>query len=259
MSDSEQTKFETVRQGCVRFVPSVEVLLARWAEACDRSTHTGAPRILEASGHTLRFFDGTLRAVDFACPHCEAELVAERDKPPRPACYAVGGDYRPDRSNPKSVQCAACRATMKPSALIEHLHPSKPKRREFLELHCRGAKPQERRWVVAHHEGKTATAEMAEDAVDRVVETAYPPEIELCLMLAIEQPLDAASLDLPYLRVPLSTRGEVKTLGWHGERPTVDEQARYHAWHRAASRERQQEIERRTRLATAELEREVQL
>jgi hypothetical protein len=92
-----------------------------------------------------------------------------------------------------------------------------------------------------------------------VIETAYRPEIELCLVLAIEQPLDAASLDLPYRRVPLSMRGEVKTLGWHGERPTVDEQARYHAWHRAASRERQQEIERRTRLATAELEREVPL
>jgi len=100
---------------------------------------------------------------------------------------------------------------------------------------------------------------MAEDAVDRVVETVYPTEIELCLVLAIEHPLDAASLDLPHLRVPLSTRGEVKTLGWHGERPTADEQARYNAWHRAASRERQQEIERRTRLATAELEREVQL
>jgi hypothetical protein len=148
---------------------------------------------------------------------------------------------------------------MKPSALVEHLHHSKPKRRAFLEAHCGGAKPQEQRWVVAHHEEKTAIAEVAEDAVDRVIETAYRPEIELCLVLAIEQPLDAASLDLPYRRVPLSMRGEVKTLGWHGERPTVDEQARYHAWHRAASRERQQEIERRTRLATAELEREVPL
>jgi hypothetical protein len=78
-------------------------------------------------------------------------------------------------------------------------------------------------------------------------------------MLTIEQPIDAASLDLPYLRVPLSARGEIKTLGWHGEQPTVNEQARYHAWHRAASRERQQEIERRTRLATVELEREIQL
>jgi len=259
MSESEQTKFETVRQGCVRFVPSVEVLLARWAEACDHSPHTSATRILEASGYTLRFFDGTCRAVDFACPHCKAELVAERGKPPRPTCYAVGGDYRPDRSNPRSVQCEACRAITKPSALVEHLHPSKPKRRKFLEAHCGAAKPQERRWVVTHHEGKTATAEMTEDAVDRVVESAYPSEIELCLMLAIEQPIDAASLDLPYLRVSLSTRGEVKTLGWHGERPTVAEQARYHAWHRAAARERQQEIERRTRLATAELEREVQL
>jgi hypothetical protein len=207
----------------------------------------------------LRFFDGTLRVVDFACPNCKTELVAERDKPPRPACYAVGGDHSPDRNYPKSFQCEACRTLWKPSALVEHLHPSKPERRAFLEAHCGGAKPQERRWVVAHHEGKTATVEMAEDAVDRVVETAYPPEIELCLVLAIEQPLDAVSLDLPYLRVSIGARGEIKTLGWHGEQPTVNEQARYHAWHRAASRERRQEIERRTRLATAELEREIQL
>jgi hypothetical protein len=143
--------------------------------------------------------------------------------------------------------------------LVEHLYPSKPERLTFLEEHCEGVKPQEQRWVAARHEGEAAIAEVAEDAVDRVVETTYPPEIELCLMLAIEQPLDVASLDVPYLRVPLSTRGEVKTLGWHGERPTLSEQARYHAWHRAASRERQQEAERRTRLVTAELEREVPL
>ncbi|UCH28193.1 MAG: hypothetical protein JSV06_07810 [Myxococcales bacterium] len=257
MSDSEQTKFETVRQGCVRFVPSLEVLLARWAEGCDHNPHTSAPRILKASGYKLSFVDGQLRVDDFACPSCAAELVAERDKPPRPACYAVGGDYRPDGSNPRSIQCEACRAIMKPSALVEHLHPSKPKRQGFLETHCRGARPQEKRWVVARHEGKAATAEVAEDAIDRVIETAYPPEIELCLVLAIEQPLDAASLDLPFLQVPLSARGEVKTLGWHGERPTVNEQARYQAWHRVAVRERQQEIERRTRLATAEPEREL--
>jgi hypothetical protein len=259
MSESEQPKFETVCEGCARFVPSPEVLLARWAEACDLNPHTTAIHILEAGGYTLRYFDSTLRAVDFACPHCEAELVTERDKPSRPACHTVGGDYRPDRSNPKSIQCEACRAHMKPSALVEILYPSKPKRLEFLEAHCGGAKPQEKRRVVARHEGKTATAEGAEDAIDRVVESAYPPEIELCLMLTIEQPIDAASLDLPYLRVPLSARGEIKTLGWHGEQPTVNEQARYHAWHRAASRERQQEIERRTRLATVELEREIQL
>jgi len=259
MSESEQTKFETVRQGCVRFVPSLEVELSRWAEGCDHNPHTSAPRILKASGYTLSFVDGKLRVDDFACPHCEAELVAERDKPSRPACYAVGGDYRPDGSNPKSIQCEACRAIWKPSALVEHLHPSKPERQRFLETHCGGAKPQEKRWVVAHHEGTTATAEMAEDAIDRVVETAYPPEIDACLVLAIEQPLDAVSLDLPYLRVPLSASGLIKTLGWHGERPTVNEQARYHVWHRAASRERQQEIDRRTRLATAELEREVPL
>jgi hypothetical protein len=143
--------------------------------------------------------------------------------------------------------------------LVEHLYPSKPERLTFLEEHCERVKPQEQRWVAARHEGKAAIAEFAEDAVDRVVETTYPSEIELCLMLAIEQPLDAASLGLAFLRVPLSTRGEVKTLGWHGERPTLNEQARYHAWHRAASRERQQEAERRTRLVTAELEREVPL
>ena len=68
-----------------------------------------------------------------------------------------------------------------------------------------------------------------------------------------------AELELPYVTVPLSDRGEVTVLGWHGERVTPSEEARHASWHRRAKETRQREIERRTRLVRAELERETPL
>jgi hypothetical protein len=68
-----------------------------------------------------------------------------------------------------------------------------------------------------------------------------------------------AELELPYLTVELSERGEVKALGWHGERPTVNEEARHAGWLRRARQQRQRELDRRTRLVRAELERETPL
>jgi hypothetical protein len=145
----------------------------------------------------------------------------------------------------------------KPSQLVEALYPSKPRRLAFLQKHCGGARPQEQRWVAARHDGKVALADSAEAAMDAVADQ-FPKEAELCLLLGIEQP-NVADLELPHVTVPLSERGEVKALGWHGERPTLDEQARYQAWHRRAKERRQREIERRTRLVRAELERETPL
>ena len=264
MSESKQPKFETVRQGCVRVRPSTEVLLARWAQGCDENPFTSARHVLKKSGFSFVSLVGKhagTYARDFECPHCGEKESAERGEAPTPSCFLTAGSYRPrgQQSNPDSLQCRACARVTKPSVLVEHLYPSKPARLAFLQEHCGGSQAVELRWTIARLEGKTAIAEVTEDAIDRVVETAYPSEIELCMVLAIEPPIEAASLDLPYLPVLLSTRGEVKTLGWHGERPTAGEQARYHTWHHTASRERQQEIERRTRLATAELAREVPL
>ena len=54
-------------------------------------------------------------------------------------------------------------------------------------------------------------------------------------------------------------RGEVKALGWHGERPTGTEEARHADWLHRQRQKRQQEIERRVRLLRAELERETPL
>jgi hypothetical protein len=93
----------------------------------------------------------------------------------------------------------------------------------------------------------------AEDAIDELVESTYPAEIELCLLLGIEAPLDAAELELPFVAVPLTERGEVKVLGWHGERPTVNEEARHADWLRRVDAERQREIEQRTAAFRAEL------
>lgn len=75
------------------------------------------------------------------------------------------------------------------------------------------------------------------------------------MCFGIERP-DVAELELPYVRVPLSERGEVTVLGWHGERVTPGEEARHAKWLRRAKEERQREIERRTRLVQAEIERE---
>jgi hypothetical protein len=170
----------------------------------------------------------------------------------------VSGHYRPNNSNPTSVKCAACGRFTLPSELPEYLHPTKPKRLAFLEAHCGGVKPQERRWVAARLDGKVATATEAEGAVDQVSPDTFAPEVELCLLLAIEKP-NVAELELPYVAVELSERGEVKALGWHGERPTVNEEARRTDWLRRAKQQRQREIERRTRLVRAELERETPL
>ncbi|MDH3201593.1 MAG: hypothetical protein OEM15_11935 [Myxococcales bacterium] len=263
MSEKAKAPFETVRAGCARFTPSLEVLLARWAAGCDESPHTSATHILKESGFSFVSLVGKLAgtyAQGFACPHCGAKEAAERGEAPTPSCFLTGGQYRASgQSNPRSLQCRSCGRVTKPSALVEHLYPSKPKRLAFLQQHCGGAKPQEQRWTAARHDGAVAVAGDAESAMDRVAPDTFPPEMELCLLLGIEQPIDAADLELPYVAVALSERGEIKTLGWHGERPSMDEQARYHTWHRAAARERQKEIERRTRLVTAELEREVPL
>jgi hypothetical protein len=258
MSERSKGPFDVVREGCARFVPSLDTLLARWAEGCDQSFHTNAGHILKASGYTFRSIDGRHFAEGFACPHCAAERVADRSKEATPSCFLVGGNYQPNGGTPRSLQCRACRGVTRPSALPEYLHPTKPKRRAFLEAHCGGAKPQERRWVAARLDGKVATASEAETAIDKVSPDTFSPQVELCLLLAIETP-NLAELELPYLTVELSERGEVKALGWHGERPTVNEEARHADWLRRARRQRQREIERRTQLVRAELERETPL
>lgn len=255
MAESTKAPFEVVREGCARFAPSLELLLTRWAEGCDRNPHTSATAILEASRHRTVYVDGRRRVEDLPCPACGAELVAERGKPPRPALYFVGGTYRPGaNSNPRSLQCEACNFVTKPSGLVEHLYPSKPKRRKFLETHCGGSKPQEWRWVVARHDGKTVLAAEAEDAVDQLTETTYPREIELCLLLGIEAPSGVAELELPYVAVPLTDRGELTVLAWHGERPSGNEQARHADWLRRVKQERAAEIEQRTAAFRAELQ-----
>jgi hypothetical protein len=98
-----------------------------------------------------------------------------------------------------------------------------------------------------------SVAAEADDAIDELVESTYPAEIELCLLLGIEAPLDAAELELPFVAVPLTERGEVKVLGWHGERPTVNEEARHAEWLRRVDAERKREIEQRTAAFRAEL------
>jgi hypothetical protein len=256
MTEPTKAPFEVVRQGCARFVPSLELLLTRWAEGCDQSPHTTATVILEASRHRFVYADGRPCVEDFPCPACGAELVAERGKPPRPACYFVGGTYGPgNSSNPRSLQFEACGAVTKPSALVEHLYPSKPKRRKFLETRCGGAKPQERRWVAARLDGKVLVSPEAEAAIDELTESTYPPAVELCLLVAIEAPSGVAELELPHVTVPLTERGEVKVLAWHGERPSGNEQGRHADWLRRAREERQREIEKRTAVFRGELER----
>lgn len=258
MSKEEKAPFQTVRPGWVRFVPSLEVLLARWARGCDENPHTTARHILQASGYTFRSVGGEHYAVGFKCPVCEAEQVAERGEAPTPACFLVGGDYRPGRSNPKSLRCRACGRVSKPSFLVEHVYASKPKRRAFLEQHCAGARPREQRWVAARHDSKVGLADSAEAAMDAVADQ-FPKEAKLCLCLGIEKPSVAELEKLPFVTVPLSERGEVTVLSWHGERVTPKEQALHANCQRRAKERRQREIERRTRLVRAELERETPL
>ena len=95
--------------------------------------------------------------------------------------------------------------------------------------------------------------------MEKAAPDSFPPEVELCLCFAIEKPANVAGLELPYVAVPLSERGEITRLGWHGERPSGDEQARHAKWLRRAKEARHREIERRTRLVRAELERETPL
>ena len=261
---SESEPFNVVRPGCARFEPSLEKLLSRWAVGCDESPFTNARHVLDASGYAFRSMasktGGEYFAVDFACPHCEAEQVATRGEAPTPACFLTGGSYGPSRAaDPRSLRCRACGRVSKPSFLVEHLHPSKPERKAFLEQHCRGARPPERQWVAARHDGTVAVATEAEAAIDEVAPSTFPPEVEICLCFAIEQPANVAELELPYARVPLSERGEITRLGWHGEPPTANEQARHGKWLRRAKEARQREIERKMRLVRDELERETPL
>lgn len=262
MSDKEKPPFDVVRPGCARFTPSTEVLLARWARGCDENPFTSATHVLKESGFSFVSLVGEhagTYAQGFACPHCESEQAAARGEAPTPSCFLTGGQYRPGgQSNPRSLQCRACGRVSKPSALVEAMYPSKPKRLAFLQEHCGGAKPIEQRWVAARHDGKVAVAADAETAMDEVAPDTFPPEMDSCLLLAIEQP-NVAELELPYVAVPLSDRGEVTVLRWHGERITPSEEARHASWHRRAKERRQREIERRTRLVRAELERETPL
>jgi hypothetical protein len=231
MSEIAEALFETLRQGCARLLPPTAALLAEWAHACDSNPATGATHILKAAGKRTRFVDGKLRA-EMPCRHCGAEFVAERGSKSRPTHFFTGGEYYAGGGNPKSVVCEACGKITRPSALVGVLYPDEAERLEFLQKHCRSAKPQEKWRYVARLDGKVVKAETAEAAIDAVVQQAYPDEIELCLLLSIEEPTGVAELDLPFLPVALSAVGDITVLGWHGQRPTVQEQTRHAAWHR---------------------------
>jgi hypothetical protein len=240
--------FEVVNAGFVRAKVSDKVKLNRWQTNVDLNPHTGPVKLLEDKGHRVVHLGTHLWAEGFACRECGAE---RRTAAGTPSCKIIAGTYGPglDSSSSSRVSCEACKKWVAPaSRLVGVLYPEPKERLAYLEQNCRAAEPKTQRFTKARYKGTTALHRKTQSAIGEVLPPEFEPEVELCLIEAIDEPMALTiAQDVPedaWVTVPLTDQAEPRVLSWHGQKPSTTERVAYERGKDREDQQRRAEIER---------------
>jgi hypothetical protein len=235
-TDEAKTKklpFDIIRPGLVRDEPDPKVMARVWRKSIDKNPHISIVKLYEAVG---------LRRPEIPCPKCGAKVITATGAP---AIRIKAGTYGAGRDQPTSALCDACGWHERPSEAVERLFDTVAEQLEFMGKHCGGAKPPELAFDVARYDDVVAMDPDTVTATQRVQPPEHDCTVDLCRVLAIDEPLEVlkAAPDLPFVRVPTNPQGHALK-EWHGMATNATERSQLDAAQREVRRRREAEIER---------------
>jgi hypothetical protein len=219
---SELFEIPDPKQAFVRGKLGLKAFVGRCDAELDKSM-VHLSRLVQ-SRYALTHIGDHVRVAGFKCPSCGTQTITGESLPPvvvRPGSYP---------HSPTRLSCTACNKwSVKPSEVAPLLYPTPTARLRFYKDHLPGALAKPSRYFAVRYDD---TIEVDRDFA-KAVEAAVPSEHELEIDALLVEAFDpaqasevAASSDaLPWLTVPITEEGEPTVLGWHGQRPTVDERA----------------------------------
>jgi hypothetical protein len=229
----------------------------RWAKSLDRQSHT-MESILVAAGYTTVRGDQYWRARNFECGACGVSTITATGEP---AVFLKHANEYP--ANPTRLICEACNWFLIPSTLVAHLFPGYNDRERFLQAHFAGHHPQPRRYYAAKFADKTVLKKTAAAAALEVLPPEHGCKVELCAIEALDEELARERLQsgdaIPWLECEVTPAGEPTVLGWHSQKPTLEERGAYDRVKQQLDHEKRSALESEARAWKAERETELGL
>jgi hypothetical protein len=229
--------FDLICAGYILATVSAKVRRVRWEDNLDKHAHLSPTKIVKDAGYRRLTHHGAHLWVEgFECPACGAK---RRTAAGTPSCKLVAGTYGLS-NRPARLSCVACgQWSASSSELVRFLHPEPAQRTTYLEQNCKGAEPKMRLFTAARSGGSASLRTDTIAAIRAALPVEHNSEIACCRISAIDeaQALEVMQLipDDGWVVVPITTEGEPRVLGWHGQKPSVDEVA---AFDRVVARQR---------------------
>ncbi len=199
--------------------------LKAFVNRCDSELDKSMVRLsrLVQSQYALTHIGSHVRVAGFKCPSCGTQTITSEGLPPvvvRPGSY-------PD--SPSRLSCTACNKwSVRPSEVAPLLYPTPTERLRFYKDHLPGALAKPSRYFAVRYDD---TVKVDRDFA-KAVESAVPPEHELEIDVILIEAFDKPQADeiagsdgLPWMQLEITELGESTLLGWHGQKPSVDEVA----------------------------------
>jgi hypothetical protein len=199
-----------------------------FASLCDRALDTEASypgKLLSLAGYPLAHIGDRLRVQGFADPTNGVKTITSKRWP---AVYLKPSLFYPD--HPSVLVSEASDWSAKPSKFASLLFPNVKERLAIYAKHFRGAVVKRTRYFGVRCGDSIVVDRDFVQAAQTATPAEHELEVDAILIEAYDQAqaVEIANSDgLPWAKVPITEEGEPVKLGWHGQRPTVDELACY--------------------------------
>ena len=202
-----------------------KALAHQWDLALDAHTRF-LLKLMALAGFPAVQRDGRIRIAKFADPTNGVRTLTGQGGVP--AVYVKYSNFLP--SVPSRLVSGASGWSASASEIAPSLFADPKERLKLYEKHFGAVKPKAKRWTDARIGGSQATRRNTVDAIEAVLPPEHECEAELSLIEAFDQAQAveiARSAGLPRETVAITVGGSPLVLGWHGQKPSVDEIAAY--------------------------------
>jgi hypothetical protein len=197
-----------------------------YASLCDRALDAEASypsKLLDLAGYPLVHIGDRLRVSGFADPTNGVKTITSKRWP---AVYLKTSLYYPD--HPSVLVSEASDWNAKPSKFASLLFPNVKERLAIYEKHFRGAVVKRIRYFGVRCRDSIVVDRDFVQAAQSATPAEHELELDGVLIEAFDQAqaVEIANSDgIPWTKMSITEEGEPTALGWHGQRPTVDELA----------------------------------
>jgi hypothetical protein len=224
MTATKRFEIPVEGEAFVRGLLAAEVFVS----LCDRAVDTEASypsKLLDLAGYPLVHIGDRLRVQGFADPTNGVKTITSKRWP---AVYLKTSLYYPD--HPSVLVSEASDWNAKPSQFAPLLFPNVKERLATYEKHFRGAVVKRIRYFGVRCGDSIVVDRDFVQAAESATPAEHELEVDAVLIEAYDQAqaVEIANSDgIPWAKVSITEEGEPVKLGWHGQRPTVDELACY--------------------------------